>query len=217
MAIVKIAVSTPRLLKPVGAGPKQIVPVVFGMKLLGDFEPDLASVRRLLARSFEPVHFSRRLNSCQEAQRFRSFMKRFNPTAPAKAVISDGLIYQSGGRSVHKKLAAGADLAPGSQQLIVGGIGSGKTTELLLAQAELAAQPPRATTCPIHAGGCTTDYNGRPSSAKGGFTRSTRPAHICGRPGDKSVAAARRQTNRPSIPTAMRSCSTSAGGSSANA
>ena len=72
-------------------------------------------------------------------QRFRSFMKRFNPTAPAKAVIGDGLIYQSGGHAVFKKLAAGADLAPGSQQLLVGGIGSGKTTELLLAQAELSA------------------------------------------------------------------------------
>ncbi len=72
-------------------------------------------------------------------QRFRSFMKRFNPTAPAQAAIGDGLIYRSAGRSVFKKLAAGADLTPGSQQLIVGGIGSGKTTELLLAQAELAA------------------------------------------------------------------------------
>jgi hypothetical protein len=66
-------------------------------------------------------------------------MKRFNPTAPAKAVIGDGLICHSGGRSVFKKFAAGADLAPGSQQFLVGGIGSGKTTELLLAQAELGA------------------------------------------------------------------------------
>jgi hypothetical protein len=66
-------------------------------------------------------------------------MKRFNPTAPAKVAIGEGLIYQSAGRSVFKKLAATADLATGSQQLVVGGIGSGKTTELLLAERELAA------------------------------------------------------------------------------
>jgi len=72
-------------------------------------------------------------------QRFRAFMKRFNPTAPAKAAIGEGLIYQDVGRSVFKKLAAGADLNPGSQQLVVGGIGSGKTTELRLAEKELSA------------------------------------------------------------------------------
>lgn len=72
-------------------------------------------------------------------QRFRSFMKRFNPTAPTKVAIGEGLICQQAGRSVFNKLAAGADLAPGSQQLVVGGIGSGKTTELLLAERELSA------------------------------------------------------------------------------
>jgi hypothetical protein len=71
-------------------------------------------------------------------QRFRTFMKRFNPTASAKAAIGEGLICQYAGRSVFKKLAAGADLTVGSQQLLVGGIGSGKTTELMLAQRELA-------------------------------------------------------------------------------
>lgn len=72
-------------------------------------------------------------------QRFRAFRKRFNPTAPAQAAIGDGLICQFPGRSIFKKLAAGADLAPGSQQLLVGGIGSGKTTELLMAEADVAA------------------------------------------------------------------------------
>jgi hypothetical protein len=71
--------------------------------------------------------------------RFRSFMKRLNPTAPPKTAISEGLIYQEPRRSVFRKLAAGADLAIGSQQLIVGGIGSGKTTELLLAEGELSS------------------------------------------------------------------------------
>ncbi len=71
-------------------------------------------------------------------QRFRKFMRSFNPTASAKAAIGDGLICQFPGRSVFKKLAAGADLTLGSQQLLVGGIGSGKTTELMLAGQELA-------------------------------------------------------------------------------
>lgn len=71
-------------------------------------------------------------------QRFRAFMKRFNPTASAKVAIGDGLICSEGGRSIFKKLAASADLTLGSQQLLVGGIGSGKTTELMLAERELA-------------------------------------------------------------------------------
>jgi hypothetical protein len=71
-------------------------------------------------------------------QRFRAFMTRFNPTAPARSAIEEGLIYRNAGRSVFKKLAAGADLAFGSQQLVVGGIGSGKTTQLLLAEQELS-------------------------------------------------------------------------------
>ena len=72
-------------------------------------------------------------------ERFRSFLRRFNPSAPAKSVISQGLICHEGGHSIAQKLVAGVDLAPGSQQLIVGGVGSGKTTELLLAERELAA------------------------------------------------------------------------------
>lgn len=71
-------------------------------------------------------------------QRFRMFMRRFNPLASAKTSIEDGLVCQFEGRSLFKKLAAGADLAQGSQQLLVGGIGSGKTTELRLAERELA-------------------------------------------------------------------------------
>lgn len=65
-------------------------------------------------------------------------MRRFNPTAPARVAIGEGLIYQQAGRSVFKKLSAGADLNPGSQQLVVGGIGSGKTTELMLAERDLS-------------------------------------------------------------------------------
>ena len=43
-------------------------------------------------------------------ERFREFMKRFNPAAPAKAAIGDGLICQRPGQSIFKKLAASGSL-----------------------------------------------------------------------------------------------------------
>jgi len=72
--------------------------------------------------------------------RFRAYMRNLNPTAPAREVIASGLALENLHQSLYRKLAARADLAPGSQQLLVGGIGSGKTTELLLAEKWLNAQ-----------------------------------------------------------------------------
>ncbi len=74
-------------------------------------------------------------------------MKRFNPSAAPINAIADGLIHEFPERSIYKRLALGADLSQGSQQLVVGGIGSGKTTELLLAQRELAK---RAEILPVY-------------------------------------------------------------------
>jgi hypothetical protein len=73
-------------------------------------------------------------------EKFRAFMKAFNPTAPAREVIKAGLVYEDLHSSLFQNLAARADLEPGSQQLLVGGIGSGKTTELILAERWLDAQ-----------------------------------------------------------------------------
>lgn len=70
-------------------------------------------------------------------QRFRAFMRRLNPTGSPKLTIEEGLIYEDPDRSVFRKMAATADLRTGSQQLVVGGVGSGKTTELLLAERRL--------------------------------------------------------------------------------
>lgn len=67
-------------------------------------------------------------------EKFRAYMKAFNPTAPAREVIEAGLVYKELHSSLFQNLGARADLEPGSQQLLVGGIGSGKTTELMLAQ-----------------------------------------------------------------------------------
>jgi len=72
--------------------------------------------------------------------KFRAYMRSFNPTAPAQDVIDAGLVYEDLHRMLFRNLAGRADLEPGSQQLLVGGIGSGKTTELLLAARWFASQ-----------------------------------------------------------------------------
>jgi hypothetical protein len=69
----------------------------------------------------------------QRRDKFRKYMRAFNPTARAQDVIEAGLVFEDLHRSVYLNLAGRADLEPGSQQLLVGGIGSGKTTELVLA------------------------------------------------------------------------------------
>ena len=73
--------------------------------------------------------------------RFRAYMQRFNPTAFPEGAIRDGLVVEGGPDSIHGALAVRAELEPGSQQVIVGGIGSGKTTELLLTLRDLQDQP----------------------------------------------------------------------------
>jgi len=67
-------------------------------------------------------------------------MRAFNPTAPARDAIETGLVCEDLQRFLFRNLAGRADLEPGSQQLLVGGIGSGKTTELLLAEKWLREQ-----------------------------------------------------------------------------
>src|SRR5882724_9749409 len=90
---------------------------------------------------------SERISSNLERRRkFRNYMKAFNPTTPARDVIAAGMVLKDLRKNLHMSLAARADLEPGSQQLIVGGIGSGKTTELLLAEQALSDQ---ANTLPL--------------------------------------------------------------------
>src|SRR6516162_4793760 len=71
---------------------------------------------------------------------FRAYMNAFNPSAPARQIIQAGLVVDELHASLYRRLAGRADLAPGSQQLLVGGIGSGKTTELLLAEKWLRSE-----------------------------------------------------------------------------
>jgi hypothetical protein len=69
----------------------------------------------------------------ERRERFRAYMQAFNPTAPPQDAIEAGLVCEDLHGSLFRKLAGRADLEPGSQQLLVGGVGSGKTTELILA------------------------------------------------------------------------------------
>jgi hypothetical protein len=72
--------------------------------------------------------------------KFRAYMQAFNPTAPAREVIDRGLVFEGLHQALYRNLAGRADLEPGSQQLLVGGVGCGKTTELILARRWLIDQ-----------------------------------------------------------------------------
>src|SRR5437764_292994 len=73
-------------------------------------------------------------------ERFRAYMKAFNPTAPPIEPVESGLVSADLHDSIFEKIAARAEIEPGSQQVVLGGIGSGKTTELLLTQKNLLAR-----------------------------------------------------------------------------
>jgi hypothetical protein len=87
-----------------------------------------------------PATISKSMQASQRRERFREYMKKLNPTAPARLAIDSGLVVEDLHGSLFKTLAARADLEPGSQQLLVGGTGSGKTTELLMAEKWLKEQ-----------------------------------------------------------------------------
>src|ERR1017187_1088291 len=72
---------------------------------------------------------------------YRPFLERLNPIASSLNVLAEGLIVapdhdprDTGEPPIHVAFANTAELTRGSQMALVGGIGSGKTTELLLTQ-----------------------------------------------------------------------------------
>jgi hypothetical protein len=83
---------------------------------------------------------SKSVQAAQRRERFREYMRKLNPTAPARLTIDSGLVVEDLHGSQFKALVARADLEPASQQLVVGGTGSGKTTALLLAEKWLEQQ-----------------------------------------------------------------------------
>lgn len=72
---------------------------------------------------------------------FRGYMARLNPAASPLQAVRDGLYVPRPGRSTADEIAARLELDPTSSHLVVGGIGSGKTTQLLVARDRLAALP----------------------------------------------------------------------------
>ncbi len=74
-------------------------------------------------------------------ERFRQYFHAFNPTVSPEQALTDGFVLTDLRPELfHKKIAARVELEPRSRQALIGGIGSGKTTELLLVQKHLAEQ-----------------------------------------------------------------------------
>jgi len=66
-------------------------------------------------------------------KRFREYMARLNTTDPAYA-MEHKFYVPSPGRSVADRIFTHVSLQPTASLAVVGGIGSGKTTQLLVAQ-----------------------------------------------------------------------------------
>ena len=66
-------------------------------------------------------------------ERFRTYMVHFNPAANPVDAVREGFYVPRPGRSASAEIAARVELDPRSSHLVVGGIGSGKTTQLLVA------------------------------------------------------------------------------------
>lgn len=69
--------------------------------------------------------------------RFRAIRAKLDPTGDPASAISE--FYVDSPHSVSARLAAELAIAPGSSHLLVGGVGSGKTTELLAVARHLAS------------------------------------------------------------------------------
>ena len=74
-------------------------------------------------------------------EKFRGYMARLAPAADPLDAVRDGLYVPRPGRSTADEVAARLELDPTSSHLIVGGIGSGKTTQLLVARDRLSKLP----------------------------------------------------------------------------
>ncbi len=66
-------------------------------------------------------------------------MARLNPASNPAQAVNDGLYVPRPGRSTADEISARLEIDPTSSHLVVGGIGSGKTTQLLVSRDRLAA------------------------------------------------------------------------------
>ena len=77
-------------------------------------------------------------------ERFRSYVRRMNPSSDPRAALKDGLYVSPPRRAAGEDLAARLELEPDSSHLVIGATGSGKTSELLHAVERLKASLPEA-------------------------------------------------------------------------
>lgn len=74
-------------------------------------------------------------------EKFRGYMARLNPAGSPLQAVREGLYVPRPGRTTAEEIAGRLELDPSSSHLVVGGIGSGKTTQLIVACDRLAALP----------------------------------------------------------------------------
>jgi hypothetical protein len=75
--------------------------------------------------------------------RFRDYMRRLDPTASPALAMDEGF-YVPPPSAVASRIGARLDIEPSSSHLLLGGIGSGKTTELLAVRSHLLSTIPDA-------------------------------------------------------------------------
>jgi hypothetical protein len=74
-------------------------------------------------------------------ERFRRYMARLSGAANPADTLKANLYVKQPGRSVADQISSRLELEPASSHLVVGGVGSGKTTQLLVAARQLNATP----------------------------------------------------------------------------
>ena len=70
---------------------------------------------------------------------WRDFMGRFEPSGDPRDAVERGFYVPRPGRTLAEQLAARFELKPAASHLLMGGVGSGKTTQLLVARDRLEA------------------------------------------------------------------------------
>ncbi|HRI72310.1 MAG TPA: hypothetical protein PK156_49085, partial [Polyangium sp.] len=68
---------------------------------------------------------------------WREFMGCFEPSSDPRDAVQRGFYVPRPGRTLAEQLAARFEVKPSASHLLVGGVGSGKTTQLLVAQDRL--------------------------------------------------------------------------------
>lgn len=74
---------------------------------------------------------------------FRDYMRRLDPTASPERAMAEGF-YVAPPSAVTSRIGARLDIEPASSHLVLGGIGSGKTTALLAIRSHLLSVPDAA-------------------------------------------------------------------------